>query len=960
MKKFLFTTAMMLALVSPALGVVVVNGQPGEDDGASPFETPQAAVKFAIATQDPVVEIQTNTVSGGITLSPAVDYLQAPLTIRAGAGFSPKFTVPLRLNTATPSQPITLDKINVTLPAGSNGAAVYAAGDITMTSCTVSAPYQGGGHYPVGIKCNLISPENTGSLTLTNCYVDGINGILAGHSIRDYKLTSCTVVGLTSDIGWDTASPVANIMNWYTNDGGALTQILDANTTMVVATDAAGTTAVQALQTVTQPRTLTADQCIMRSNGELLAWPPNSLEGFGTTYYGAQNDNTIGPVNITNTLFDGCNPLVIGNSYLEATQTPNSVFRHCTFRTQYSVTGAIRLRGNEASTHEFDNCLFDSPQGLYAIGIDQAGTGNIQVSGDGNIYYIKPGTEFVQLADLSLNPPQTQLPPFEATTHTYTAPAPGNPFATNPSGTITLPFAKNLVAAKAVPLTPPVTVDIFGTSRPRPAGAAAADVGIYEFDETAKVVEAIAYDSSNPTVTNPFFNVQDAVTFAVVQSLDTVELQTNTPAGGVALVPQTDYLHKPLTIKAGVGLHPTFEISMTINPATPQTTVTLENINISLPEASNGAALYAAGALVLNNCKIEANHVGSGHYPVGIACNIRSPREDGVLVLKNCLVTGHNAIIAGHSIQNYQLSDTTVLGLTSDLPWGLTGTVTNLMNWETNAGGVLTNLIDSAITIPVANGSGGTTNVTLQSIQTPRALTMNRCILRTNGSLLQWPPDTLESNGNYFYSDVNDNTIGPVFATNCLFDGCNPMTIGNRFLYPTQNETCTFTNCTIRTTYNVTGAVRFKGNDTVVQTFNNCLFDGPGALYSIGIEDIAMGVTLAGDGNIYHVDSGLENVKIDTTTTSLVLTSLPPFEATTHTYSTPLSDTDYLTGDDGRMLSNAGKGLAGGKAVAVVPAVTVDLYGSARPIPSSAPRKDVGAVEFDETPAAGVVDWTVY
>src|SRR5690606_10534794 len=135
------------------------------------------------------------------------------------------------------------------------------------------------------------------------------------------------------------------------------------------------------------------------------------------------------------------------------------------------------------------------------------------------------------------------------------------------------------------------------------------------------------------------------------------------------------------------------------------------NINVDLADNSGGAAVYAAGNVEMNNCNIEANDVGGGSYPVGIACNLRSPGQDGTLILRDCLVTGHNSIVAGHSIKDYYLNDSTTLGLTSDLGWSLTGIVVHLMDWETNSGGGLTNLIDVSVSIDVAEGSGGTNNV---------------------------------------------------------------------------------------------------------------------------------------------------------------------------------------------------------------------------------------------------------
>jgi hypothetical protein len=184
--------------------------------------------------------------------------------------------------------------------------------------------------------------------------------------------------------------------------------------------------------------------------------------------------------------------------------------------------------------------------------------------------------------------------------------------------------------------------------------------------------------------------------------------------------------------------------------------------------------------------------------------------------------------------------------------------------------------------------------------------------------------------------------------------------IGNRFLYPTQNPKGTFNHCTFRTTYNVTGAVRLRGNDTVVDTFNDCLFDSPQGLYGIGIDDGSGGISLAGDGNVYCIAPGVENVTLSSPDNQNPGTSTTAFEATTHTYAPPDPSLSFLTNPDGTMLLSYGKSLVGGKAVPLTPPVTQDLYKTPRPQPVTAVKNDVGAVEFDETPAARVDAWTMY
>jgi hypothetical protein len=233
--------------------------------------------------------------------------------------------------------------------------------------------------------------------------------------------------------------------------------------------------------------------------------------------------------------------------------------------------------------------------------------------------------------------------------------------------------------------------------------------------------------------------------------------------------------------------------------------------------------------------------------------------------------------------------------------------------------------------------------------------------LRSNGQLLAWPPDTLESNGNFYYGSLNDNTIGPVTATNCVFDGCNPVLIGNPWLWDTQAQDSTFTHCTFRTTYGVTGAVRLHSIDPATYTFNNCLFDSPEGIYGIGVEEGANGASvLAGDGNVYAIEPGVETVTLLTSNTVVVGPALPPFEATTHTYAPPADPVAFLTNPDGIMVLDYGKALTGGKAVALAEPVLVDLYQQPRPQPAEATKNDVGAVEFVETPASAVHDWAIY
>ena len=109
----------------------------------------------------------------------------------------------------------------------------------------------------------------------------------------------------------------------------------------------------------------------------------------------------------------------------------------------------------------------------------------INITGDGNIYNVPDGEEFVDVSQPWAGAPDhwpAVGTAFELTKYNYTGIAYGAPGIIGDT-TGHLNYWAGIAIGEAVLLSPPVTDDIDGESRPLPATAAAGDVGADEYDE---------------------------------------------------------------------------------------------------------------------------------------------------------------------------------------------------------------------------------------------------------------------------------------------------------------------------------------------------------------------------------------------------------------------------------------------------------------------------------------------
>ncbi len=453
MYKRLFLAACAAVSLGSAEAVVVVNGVPGEDvDNASPFETLQAALDFANNGAETVIEIQTPGPILGASLRGKL--INHPLSIQAGTGFTPTITSGLDLLPTTGTALITLTGLNVSTTG--QGTPLIIGTSITADNCIFNANPAGGGAYGPGATAAVESNITTATVTMTSCTMIGHIGLQTGRAARDYILTRCLAIGKPTDLPPVFSQGINNNMNWFSSFASRMG-------------------AAEGYVEIAEPRTLTLNQCTVRG-GVPLAWPTSTL---GTVHYQNEN-NTIGPVTATNTVFDALNvpggaageASRINHPELPPNQSPNSTFRHCTFRSA-NAFGAFFTFGGQPATYNFTNCLLDSMLSNYGIGVNDPAVGSVTLTGDANAYHVPAGVELYPFG----------RPAFEATKHFYIGNTATEANLTDVFGSLLR--AHEDVVAEAVLTVPPTVFDKDGNPRPLPVSALLADIGADEINETA-------------------------------------------------------------------------------------------------------------------------------------------------------------------------------------------------------------------------------------------------------------------------------------------------------------------------------------------------------------------------------------------------------------------------------------------------------------------------------------------
>lgn len=446
--------AICMAGLTQAQGQVIVNGVAGEDaDNASPFETLQAAVEFANNGSETVVEIHTNDPIPGLTFVAAA--LNHPLTIRAGSGFTPNINSPMSIIpfNAT-SDLVTLTGLHVEVPGGQ--VPLLVGTTLTANDCTFITPAGAAeGGYRAAISTGTPSAGSMGTLTLNNCHLEGHVGLEVGRAAKDNILNNCSIYALSSDLSPQFSVGITAIGNWssgYVNGRYGTTE---------------------GFTEIAEPRTVTITNSVVQA-GCPIGWPG---DGPAANVFYENELNCYGPINATNTVFENLkNDVSIGypsqilNLAVVAPQSPNSTFRHCTFRTE-QAWGLWYFRSNFPVEHRFENCIFDAPKSNYGLAMNDPSVHTFV--GDANVYQVSAN-------DMHFNP---WIPPFETTYHERALVGFEDPTWTLPGGALR-EAANPFIVGKAVALTPAVSDDFQGQVRPQPASASANDIGADEVDET--------------------------------------------------------------------------------------------------------------------------------------------------------------------------------------------------------------------------------------------------------------------------------------------------------------------------------------------------------------------------------------------------------------------------------------------------------------------------------------------
>jgi hypothetical protein len=442
--------------------------------------------------------------------------------------------------------------------------------------------------------------------------------------------------------------------------------------------------------------------------------------------------------------------------------------------------------------------------------------------------------------------------------------------------------------------------------------------------EAVVVVNGVAGEDADGLP--PFRTIQAALDYANNNGDPVVDIQTTRPNFlGASL--RGKELNLPITIQNSSAT--TITTGLDLLPTTGTHLITLKNLNVST--TGLGTPLIVGTSITADDCIFNANPAGGGAYGPAVTAAVESNTTTATLTMTSCTMIGHIGLQAGRAARDYILTRCVAVGQTTDLPPQFAQGINNNMNWFSSY----------AFRMGAANG--------FQEITEPRALTLNQCLVR-GGVPLAWPTTTLDAS----YYQQENSTIGPVTATNTVFDALNINGPGeaNRLnhpsLPPNQDIDSMFIHCTFRSA-NAWGLFYFFGGQPTTYTWTNCLFDMMLGNYGIGVDPGAAGsVTLAGDGNAYHVPSGNE----------LYPYGSPAFETSKHLYIGNTAAGANLTDSMGSLLYPHEDVVA--EAIVLIPPVLTDKDRNPRPMPVSALFSDIGADEVDETAPSAVRDWSLY
>lgn len=422
-----------------------------------------------------------------------------------------------------------------------------------------------------------------------------------------------------------------------------------------------------------------------------------------------------------------------------------------------------------------------------------------------------------------------------------------------------------------------------------------------------------------------FATITEAVDYCILNpSETTIEIATNGPLAGTDMAGKA--LPGPLTIKAATGFNPLINSEgLWIRPMNESaTTVTLQGLNVTLPNASN-FALFVGCNVSAQNCHFSMP--GVNPYNPTVTCATPTMSTNSELHMTSCSVQGHAPLQAGRAVQSTFLTSCTLLAI-SDLADAFRGGISNAMNWR-----------------PDYTAEYSQAGLGLGAISEPRTLVARNTTIKA-GRFLSWPAITLDG----FFMANQANTIGDVTMINCVLAGGISSPINNESLPATgNNPKITFQHCTFRKANDLEPWGVLWPQIRCTLSISNCLFDIPYSNYLMVAGPSGGGnpptVTLEGNNNAYNLLPG-------------VATSFrtPPFDSVQYVRVAP-SNTDHVTNASGNVIGD-GVALAGGRAMALTPPVTVDRNMEPRPQPTGATFNDIGADEFVESSA--VSPWSLY
>ncbi|HOF39112.1 MAG TPA: hypothetical protein PLD73_03495 [Candidatus Hydrogenedentes bacterium] len=434
--------AMACVLTIHAEAAVPVNGVSGEDDdGMPPFESVQQAVIYAIDNGENEVTLDANDISGWsfrllnneAQLNP--QWPDGTFTIRAGDGFSPVVTGGNNYlcphdfpNTTIVLEGFTIDSTTFGL---------ITSGNVTLRDMEIVVT-SGGGH-----ACLLSNVNGTNihfqpgtKLTVENTVLRRVNAagsiMVGGHGHQSYEFRNCQFIS-------DSSGP--SVLTFAGDETVGTAEDVDLTVvgcTFDVATGALNYSA--------------ADSSTA------------GLEFVNNVVLSAGEHSTAAPV------------VALGNNHAA------SRIVHSTFRVQgtANVTSLVNLAATMTTTPiNLSNSLFDAPiAGIAGVSVGDAGQAGA-LTGDANAYNMETDHAY-QVAGAD------QGNGFEAANR-YLQNATNGVYISDVNGRITADAT--LVVGRAVAVTPAVTTDIDGESRPQ---GPASDIGADEVAEAGGGVTGAA------------------------------------------------------------------------------------------------------------------------------------------------------------------------------------------------------------------------------------------------------------------------------------------------------------------------------------------------------------------------------------------------------------------------------------------------------------------------------------